>query len=178
VVALGRIGDARALPVLTAMTGVAADLRASVTTAQCLLGEGCERHLAELVTIATGPGASRSAVRAAVNALAVLAIEGDLRALSVLYSLGMQDEALREAAGVGFGVAALRRPDLMLEWLDRTDEAAIGPAVDLLKTGFDRLEEDFAEEQFFAAVRASYWKTEEDSPARRLAAMLIQRLEF
>ncbi len=178
VVALGRIGDARARPVLTAVTKTSTELRASVTAAQCLLGEGCDRHLAELMTMATMPGASWSVVRAAVNALSVLAVEGDLRALSVLYGLGRQDSAMREVVGVGIGVVALRRPDLMLEWLERTQEETIVPAVDLLKEGFNRLEEDFAKEQFFAVVRATYWKTGDGSATRRLAAMLIQRLEF
>jgi hypothetical protein len=48
----------------------------------------------------------------------------------------------------------------------------------MLKDGFDSLEEDFAEEQFFAAVRAGYWRAAEGSSARTLAETLIQRLEF
>ena len=48
----------------------------------------------------------------------------------------------------------------------------------LLKDGFDDLEEDFAEEQFFAAVRAAYWKAADGSDSRSLASLLIQRLEF
>ena len=50
--------------------------------------------------------------------------------------------------------------------------------IELLKTGFDDLEEDFAEEQFFAATRASYWKSPEGSAGRTLAATVIQKLEF
>jgi hypothetical protein len=51
-------------------------------------------------------------------------------------------------------------------------------AIAMLKDGFDGLEEDYAEEQFFAAARASYWSAAESSPARGLAATLIQELEF
>jgi hypothetical protein len=40
------------------------------------------------------------------------------------------------------------------------------------------LEEDLEEERFFALVRRTYWETVEGSPARRVAEMLIQRLEF
>ena len=48
----------------------------------------------------------------------------------------------------------------------------------MLKDGFDSLEEDFAEEQFFAAVRAGYWRATDGSAGRSLAATLIRRLEF
>jgi hypothetical protein len=48
----------------------------------------------------------------------------------------------------------------------------------MLKDGFDSLEEDFDEEQFFAAVRAGYWRAGDGSEGRTLAATLIQRLEF
>jgi hypothetical protein len=48
----------------------------------------------------------------------------------------------------------------------------------MLKDGFDRLEEDYAEEQFFAAARASYWSSPAGTAGRELAATLIQDLEF
>ena len=48
-------------------------------------------------------------------------------------------------------------------------------AIELLKDGFDDLEEDFGEEQFFAAARAAYWKAARRlRPPGRLAATLIQ----
>jgi hypothetical protein len=53
-----------------------------------------------------------------------------------------------------------------------------GRAVDLLREGFESLEEDFAEEQLFAAARASYWSAAEGSATRNLTASLIDRLEF
>ena len=51
-------------------------------------------------------------------------------------------------------------------------------AITLLKDGFDDLEEDFGEEQFFAAARATYWKAADGSETRALSSLLIQRLEF
>jgi len=48
----------------------------------------------------------------------------------------------------------------------------------MLKDGFDSLEEDFAEEQFFASVRAGYWRAADGSAGRSLASTLIERLEF
>ena len=50
--------------------------------------------------------------------------------------------------------------------------------ITLLKDGFDDLEEDFGEEQFFAATRAAYWQAADGSATRSLSSLLIQRLEF
>jgi hypothetical protein len=51
-------------------------------------------------------------------------------------------------------------------------------ALALLKDGFDALEEDFGEEQFFASARATYWKVPETAPTRGLMASIIDTLEF
>ena len=69
-------------------------------------------------------------------------------------------------------------PDIMIAWLDRAPQKSRESAVALLKDGFDDLEADFGEEQFFAAARAAYWKAAEGSDTRALASLLIQRLEF
>jgi hypothetical protein len=66
----------------------------------------------------------------------------------------------------------------MIAWLDRASPQARETAIGLLKDGFDGLEEDFGEEQFFAAARAAYWKAADGSDARSLASLLIQRLDF
>jgi hypothetical protein len=52
------------------------------------------------------------------------------------------------------------------------------PAIVLLGEAFDMLEEDLLEERFFVVVRKGYWAAPEGSPARKLAAALIQTLEF
>ena len=41
-----------------------------------------------------------------------------------------------------------------------------------------QVEDDFGEEQFFAAARAAYWKAGEGTSGRALAATLIQALDF
>jgi hypothetical protein len=66
----------------------------------------------------------------------------------------------------------------VLDWLDSAPPAQRELAISLLKDGFDSLEDDFAEEQFFGATRAMYWEAAESSPTRALMASLIQRLEF
>ena len=64
----------------------------------------------------------------------------------------------------------------MLAWLDAIgDQSARDAAYALLRDGFERLEEDFAEEQFFAAARAAYWQAPEGSPARTRIAALIDK---
>ena len=48
----------------------------------------------------------------------------------------------------------------------------------LLRDAFDMLEEDFAEERFFATVRRGYWQAPAGSPERRMTEALIKTLEF
>ena len=65
---------------------------------------------------------------------------------------------------------------MMLKVLE--NDAIREPAIELLREAFDMLEEDFDEERFFATVRRAYWQAPADSPARRVADTLIQKLEF
>ena len=58
------------------------------------------------------------------------------------------------------------------------NSVSIIEALTLLREGFESLEEDFAEEQFYAAARATYWASPEQSEQRTLSASLIDRLEF
>jgi hypothetical protein len=48
----------------------------------------------------------------------------------------------------------------------------------LVSEGFDMLEEDYAEERFFAEVRKTYWTAAEASPERAVAQEVIGRLDF
>ena len=57
----------------------------------------------------------------------------------------------------------------------RTDRTA---AVELLRDGFDMLEEDFAEEGFYVTIRRAYWAANEGSATRATAQEIIQKLEF
>jgi hypothetical protein len=73
---------------------------------------------------------------------------------------------------------ALRAPTHILAWFDAASDDVRAAAIDMLRTGFERLEEDFAEEQFFGAARAAYWAAGENSPTRERLAALIDKLEF
>jgi hypothetical protein len=91
-----------------------------------------------------------------------------------------QDPAARltHEVALAFSGMALRRPTDVLTWLSAAPEGERSRVMDLLRDGFESLEEDFAEEQFFATIRASYWKEAEGSSTRTLVAALIEKLEF
>jgi hypothetical protein len=131
-----------------------------------------------LADTAASPSAAADVARAAASALSAIAAAGPDSASVALLALGGRGARPRDLAAVGLAAAALRAPTRHIAWLNTLSEADRGAAIDLLKDGFDDLEEDFAEEQFFAAARASYWSAAEASAARGLSATLIQRLDF
>ena len=57
-------------------------------------------------------------------------------------------------------------------------QKALDPAIELLREAFDMLEEDMEEERFYVTVRRAYWAAATGSPARKIADILIQKLEF
>ena len=77
---------------------------------------------------------------------------------------------------LGVGTVAIRNTPLLLSFLESYKEA--DAAVALIAEGFDMLEEDYAEESFFAAVRRGYWQAGESSPTRRVGQALIDKMEF
>lgn len=178
VLALGRIGGGAARAALAAVTMAPANARLTLRGAQCLLGDGCDEHLQALIAAATAPNASSATARTALDAVSAMAVNGHAPSLTALAALSSRAAGVRDAATLALAAAALRRPDRVLGWLAGLPESERTPAVTMLKDGFAGLDEDFAEEQFFAATRASYWSAAENSPARALAATLIQELEF
>lgn len=178
VLALGRIGGEAARAALAAVAAARADVQLTIRGARCLLGEPCDAHLAALIEAASVATASASTVRIALNAVSAMAIHGHVPAIDTLVSLSSRPEDLREVAAVAFGVAAVRRPELVIRWLGTASDANRRAAIELLKDGLSALEEDFGEEQFFAAARAAYWSAADNSPGRTMVASLIQDLEF
>jgi hypothetical protein len=143
----------------------------------CLLGDSdCATRRAILADVATDPMTAAADVRLAVDALVVLTERGDERARDALFSRVARVQ--RAHARLGLAKWALRRPDDIVAWLAAAGTEERTLAIDLLREGFETLEEDFAEEQFFAAARAAYWRAAEGSGARDVAATLIDRLEF
>jgi hypothetical protein len=176
VLALGRIGDPQALPVVTALPSTPVEVGMAKQAARCLLGDDCPGRIALLTDAVTSRVATPETARAGVAALAAIATTSD-PGLSALVSL-LPNAAIHDDVVIGFGGVALRRPERMLKWLDAVPPDGRGVLVDALAESFERFEEDYAEEQFFATTRASYWAAAEGSPTRALMAMLIDKLDF
>jgi HEAT repeat protein len=176
--ALGRIGGTRATAAINEFTGGTQEAIQMQRAARCLIGEMCKEHLSSLVVAASENDARSSAARGAVDALEALAQNRNESALAAIVMLSAGQGALRERMAVAFSSAALRQPDWVVEWISAAPGSTRESAIELLKDGFDSLDESFDEEQFFAAVRAGYWRAADGSGGRSLAATLIQRLEF
>jgi hypothetical protein len=181
VVALGKIGDKASLAVFAALQRSAPrDTQPAIAASICLLGVNCPTHvkyLADTVRFAIANPGFQELLRSAAGVLAVLAARGQEQPLEILVEAGAPSrDPARAAIALALGTVALRNTPALLAWLERQADAA--PAVELLREAFDMLEEDFAEERFFVAVRRAYWKAPEGSAARKVANALIQKLEF
>jgi hypothetical protein len=178
VLAIGRIGGPDAAEILKELTELTPEAALMKRAARCLVGENCAEQIAGLVSAASMPKARPSEIRTAIDALAAVAQSQNQPALAALMNLAAKQTSLRDQVAGAVAEVALRQPDWTVARLDAADKATREAAILMLKDGFDSLEEDFAEEQFFAAVRAGYWRAAEGSSGRTLAETLIQRLEF
>jgi hypothetical protein len=95
----------------------------------------------------------------------------------MLFDVGIpSSDPIRAPLALAVGKVALRNTPVALQVLQAQKDPA--GALSLLAEGFDMLEEDLEEEQFFAAVRRGYWAAAEGSPVRRLSEQLINKLDF
>ena len=177
VLAIGRIGGPDAAAVLNELPEVTPEASAAGRAARCLIGDGCPEQLTALASIAAGES-SAAETRAAIEALSAVAQSRHEAALAALLDLPRRRPALRESVAVAVGTVAIRQPDWFVTWLEATAGATGDLAMALVKDGFDALEEDYGEEQFFASVRAGYWRAGEGSGGRTLRESLIRLLEF
>jgi hypothetical protein len=116
-------------------------------------------------------------VRAAAAGLGAVAIKGDPDALEILLKEGIPSrDPIRAPLALAVAKAALRNTPLFLKVLEAQKDQP--GAIGLVAEGFDMLEEDLEEEQFFAAVRRGYWAAADGSTTRRLAEQLITKLDF
>lgn len=181
VLALGQIGDKQALVTLAGLQRTGSKgLQPTVAAAICLLGVNCGSHIGYLQKVLgfadDNPG-YQDLVRAAAVGLAAIAIKGNAEALNILFADGIPSrDPIRAPLALAVGKVALRNSPLLLQALqEHTDQAG---AIALLAEGFDMLEEDLEEEQFFVAVRKGHWAAADGSPTRRLAEQLITKLDF
>jgi HEAT repeat protein len=179
--ALGKIGDKRALEVLAGLQRSGGrTLQPSLAAAICLLGVNCGSHLGYLQKVLAfaddNPG-YQDLVRAASFGLDAVAIHGNSEALDMLFTAGIPSmDPIRAPIALSVGKVALRNTPLMLNYLSTTSDQR--GALELLAEGFDMLQEDLEEEHFFVTVRKEYWTAPEGSPMRALAEQLIGKLEF
>jgi HEAT repeat protein len=179
--ALGKVGDKKALPVLAGLQRTAPkDTQPAVAAAICLLGVNCDAHRGFLIrslTFAEDTAGFQTLVRSAAAALAPLAAAGDREAAAGLLDVGIpSSDPARAPIALACATFAVRNPPLLLGLVEtRPDRRA---ALSLVAEGFDMLEEDYLEEQFFAAVRKAYWASAEKSPTRATAQEIIGELDF
>ena len=176
IVALGRIGDPDSLALVTMMPSRPVEVATSVLAARCLLGDECPARIAALNEAIGSRVAARDASRAGFAALTVIAV-GDNAGLAAIAAL-LGNPTVHDDAAIALGGVALRNPERTLRWLDTLEPAARDGVVQALREALERFEEDYAEEQLFAAARAAYWAAPDGSAARTWIASLIDRLEF
>jgi hypothetical protein len=182
VLAIGKIGDKRSLPILAGLQRTAPrETQPAIAASICMLGINCEKHLAylgETLRFAETNVGFQELLRNTASSLgAVAEVTGKDEPLGVLLEVGVpsQDPA-RAPIALALATIAIRNPTFMCDYLERLSGRE--GAVDLLRDGFDMLEEDYGEEQFFVAVRRRYWSAPEGSAARQSGELLIQRLGF
>jgi HEAT repeat protein len=181
ILALGKLGDKRALEVLQGLQRSAPRARQPAAAAAiCLLGINCVSHqkfVVDTMTFALGNIGFQDLLRASARALGALAISGREDAAVALLDAGIPArDPGRSPVALAFGTVALRNTPLIVKVLGA--RADLRDAALLLRDAFDMLEEDYEEERFFAAVRRTYWQAAEGTSGRKVADALIQVLEF
>jgi HEAT repeat protein len=181
VLALGQLGDQRAVPVLASLQSTAPRVRQPpIAAAICLLGTNCGSHqkfVIETLMFAMRNVGFQDLLRAAVRSLGVLAASGREDAVGTLIDLGASaKDPARAPVALAFGTVALRNTPVLLKVLAARSD--LHDSALLLRDAFDMLEEDYEEERFFATVRRAYWQAAAGSPQRRVPDELIQTLEF
>jgi hypothetical protein len=178
ILALGRLGGPRASAALAKIPNQTGDQGLTIRGAQCLVGQRCDATIKMLTEAAGAAGVSPATMRTAVTALAAIAASRNDTASAALVALAGRGPGVREQVALGLATVAVRNPDHVIGWLDMASATVRTTAIELLKEGFEDLEEDFGEEQFFAAARAAYWRADDGTSSRALAARLIQVLDF
>ena len=181
ILALGKIGDKRALEVLQGLQKTAPRVRQpAVAAAICLLGINCgshEKFIVDTMQFALVNIGFQDLLRASSRALAALAVAGRQDAATVLIDAGTPArDPGRSPIALALGTIALRNPPMIVKLL--VARADVKDASLLLRDAFDMLEEDYEEERFFATVRRTYWASAEGSVDRKVTDALIQALEF
>jgi HEAT repeat protein len=179
--ALGKIGDKRALETLAGLQRTAPrQTQPSIAAAVCLLGINCDSHenfLIETLKFSDKNIGFQELLRGAASGLGALAVAGHREAADALIEIGIPSrDPTRAPIALALGTVALRNtPLIMKELEERTDRDG---AMELVAEGFDMLEEDLDKERFFTLARRTFWESTEGSPRRTLMQTLIGKLDF
>jgi len=179
--ALGKIGDKRALETLAALQRSAPrQAQPSIAAAICLLGINCETHenfMVESLKFADRNIGFQELLRASAAGLAAVGVAGHEEAADALFDVGLPSrDPTRAPVALALGTIALRNTPMMIKILEK--RADRDQALSLLAEGFDMLEEDLDKERFFAFARRTYWESADSSPRRALMQTLIGKLDF
>ncbi|MGE3959128.1 MAG: HEAT repeat domain-containing protein [Vicinamibacterales bacterium] len=179
--ALGKIGDRRALETLAVLQRTAPrTAQPFVAAGICLLGVNCgshENYLAQTLKFSDQALGFQELLRGAAAGLGALGVAGHESAVDTLFEVGIPSrDPTRAPVALALGMVALRNTPLMLSVLRGIPGRSA--ALDLLAEGFDMLEEDLDKERFFATVRRTYWDAAEGSVERQLTQTLIGKLDF
>ncbi len=179
--ALGKIGDKRALETLAAIQRTAPrQTQPSIAAAICLLGVNCESHVGYLVDALKFSDKNegfQELLRGAASGLGALAVSGRTDAAKALVEIGVPSkDSTRAPVALALATVALRNTPLTMTLLEQLKDR--DGALSLMAEGFDMLEEDLAKERFFTLVRRTYWESPATSPRRALMQTLIGKLDF
>jgi len=179
--ALGKIGDKRALETLAAIQRTAPrPTQPSIAAGICLLGVNCESHVGYLVDtlkFADKNEGFQELARSAAAGLSALGVAGRVETAQALIDAGVPaKDPTRAPIALAIATVALRNTPLTLTLLEKMTDR--GGALALIAEGFDMLEEDLDKERFFAFARRTYWESPEASPRRALMQTLIGKLDF
>ena len=181
VMAVGKMGDTASMGLLTGLERTAPpDAQPTVVAAICLLGSDCESRRGSLVRALTptdrNPG-FREVLRAAAFGLRALAENGDVEAGRALFSTGVAAvDPTRAPIALALAGMAVRKPAAVVTLVQERQDR--DQSIELLREGFDLLEDDFTEEQFFVALRKAYFAEADGSPKRAVIQAMINALEF
>jgi len=181
VTAVGKMGNPASVGLLAGLQRTAPrEAQPSVAAAICLLGTNCESHRGFLVRTLTftdrNPG-FQELLRAAASGLSALAVNGDVEAGRALFAIGVPAvDPTRAPVALALAGLAVKQPATLVTLVEERQDR--DQSLELLREGFDMLEEDFSEEQFFVALRKAYFAEGEGSSRRAVIQALINTLEF
>ncbi len=181
VMAVGKIGDTMSVGLLTGLQHTAqAGAQPTVAAALCLLGSDCDAHRGFLVrTLALtdrDPG-FQDLLRTAASGLSALAANGDVEAGRALFETGVGAvDPARAPVALALARLAVTQPAALVALVEQRQDR--DRSLELLRDGFDMLDEDFNEEQFFVALRKAYYAEPEESARRPLIQAVINALGY